>query len=452
MTENRRSAPPRQSARPGAANRAPAGNARPGAAANRPASGANAYRQSAGRPASGANAYRQSASRPASGANAYRQSASRPASGANANRQSASRPANRPAPRGGYALPRDLWKVLVVSAIAIVLALGAQRIWPNGFTIEEKKAEETGTASAAKGRVQEIHSSGPVRLNELMSVNDTTLLSEEGETPDWVEIMNVSNREVNLEGYSLAKSEKATNVFTFPKCVLQPGEAVIVYADSTLKSEAGAELHAPFRLSSAGGTVMLFSTSGTAIDSVNFPALGADNSYVRLDQTTWAMSNQPTPGLSNTENSYRQLHQANADAGIEITEIVASNRQYAPDENGLYQDYFELHNKTDHAIDLSNWYASDDPAKPTAWRFPQGFALQPGEYRIVYASGLNRADAEHPHTSFGLSPEGETLLISDANSRLVDSVTYDLLKTDEAWLKRADGTWSAGAPTPGMGN
>ena len=25
-----------------------------------------------------------------------------------------------------------------MSAIAIVLALGAQRIWPNGFTIEEK--------------------------------------------------------------------------------------------------------------------------------------------------------------------------------------------------------------------------------------------------------------------------------------------------------------------------
>ena len=423
MTENRRPVPPRQPARPGAANRAPAGNARPGAG-RAPASGAN-------RPVNGAN-------RPVSGAN-------RPASNAN-------RPANRPAPRGGYALPHDLWKVLVASAIAIVLALGAQRIWPNGFTIEEKKAENTETTAAAKGKVQEIHSSGPVRLNELMSVNETTLLSEEGKTPDWVEIMNISNREVNLEGYSLAKSEKATNVFTFPRCVLQPGEAVIVYADSTLKNEAGAELHAPFRLSSAGGTVMLFSTSGTAIDSVNFPALGADNSYVRLDQTTWAMSNQPTPGLSNTENSYQQLRQANADAGIEITEIVASNRQYAPDENGLYQDYFELHNKTDHAIDLSNWYASDDPAKPTAWRFPQGFALQPGEYRIVYASGLNRADAEHPHTSFGLSPEGETLLISDANSRLVDSVTYDLLKTDEAWLKRADGTWSAGTPTPGMGN
>ena len=342
--------------------------------------------------------------------------------------------------------------LLIVGVVAIAVAFGAQRIWPNGFSIEEKKTGSEQTQTVAKGKVQEIHSSGPVRINELMSVNEPTLLSEEGKTPDWIEIMNISNREVNLSGYSLAKSEKATNVFTFPKCVLQPGEAAIVYADSTLKNDAGGEFHAPFRLSSAGGTLMLFSTSGTAIDSVNFPALGADNSYVRLDQTTWAMSNQPTPGLSNTESSYQQLHQANADAGIEITEIVASNKQYAPDENGLYQDYFEIHNKSDQAIDMSNWYASDDPSKPTAWRFPQGFVLQPGEYRLVYASGLNCADAEHPHTNFGLSPEGETLTISDANSRLVDSVTYDLLKTDQAWLKRADGSWSAGTPTPGGAN
>lgn len=374
--------------------------------------------------------------------------ANRPASGA-------SRPGNAsraPESRGGYRLPHDLWKLVILGAIAIVIAFGAQTIWPNGFSIEEKKAEATETTATTKGKVQEIHSSGPVRLNELMSVNETTQRSEEGKTPDWIEILNISNREVNLEGYSLAKSEKATNVFTFPKCVLQPGEAVLVYADSTLKNTAGAEFHAPFRLSSAGGTLMLFSTSGTAIDSVNFPVLGADNSYVRLDQTTWAMSNQPTPGLANTEANYQQLHQANASAGIEISEIVASNRQYAPDENGLYQDYFELHNTTDQPIDMSDWYASDNPAKPLAWRFPQGFILQPGEYRIVYASGLNRADAEHPHTSFGLSPEGETLLISDANGRLVDSVTYDLLKTDEAWLKHADGTWSAGTPTPGAAN
>ena len=325
-------------------------------------------------------------------------------------------------------------------------------IWPNGFSLEEKKTETTDTAQTTTGKVQEIHSSGPIRINELMSSNDTTLLSAEGKTPDWIEIMNISNHEVNLSGYSLAKSEKATNVFTFPNYTLQAGECVIVYADSTLQDSANSEFHAPFRLSSQGGSLMLFSTSGTAIDSVNFPSMGADISYVRIDQTSWAMSNQPTPGLANTESNYQLLNQARTDTGIEITEIVASNTQYAADENGLYQDYFEIHNTTDQVVDLSNWCASDDPEKPSAWRFPEGFVLQPGEYRIVYASGLDRADATNPHTNFGLSPEGETLVLSDANSRLVDSVSYDLLKTDQAWVKHADGSWSTGTPSPNSAN
>ena len=411
MTENRRPAPTRPS---GAAN-----GARP---AQRPAQSRPQSRPSGGQ--------RPDSRRPAA-------NPSRPAS----------------APARGYVLPYDFWKVLIIGVIAIALAFVAQRIWPNGFSIEEKKAETTESAqTTAKGKVQEIHSSGPVRINELMSCNDVTLLSEAGKTPDWIEIMNISAHEVNLAGYSLAKSEKATNVFTFPNCVLAAGESVIVYADSTLVNTAGSEFHAPFRLSSAGGTLMLFSTSGTAIDSVNFPSMGADISYVRLDQTTWAMSNQPTPGLPNTESSYQQLNQARTDTGIEITEILASNTQYAADENGLYQDYFEIHNTSAGAVDLSNWCASDDPNKLNAWRFPEGFVLQPGEYRIVYASGLNRADAANPHTNFGLSTEGETLTISDANSRLVDSVTYDLLKTDQAWVKHSDGSWSTGTPSPNSAN
>ena len=425
MTENRRPVPAR-----------PSGSANGTRPANRPQARPNG----AQRPAQA----RPQASRPQA-----RPAQARPSG---TPRPAAQRPANRASARG-YVLPYDFWKVLIVGVIAIALAFGAQMIWPNGFSVEEKKAETTeSTQTTSAGKVQEIHSSGPIRINELMSCNDTTLLSEAGKTPDWIEIMNISNHEVNLAGYSLAKSEKATNVFTFPNCTLAAGESVIVYADSTLENAAGSEFHAPFRLSSAGGSLMLFSTSGTAIDSVNFPALGADISYVRLDQTTWAMSDQPTPGLSNTESSYQQLNQARTDTGIEITEIVASNTQYAADENGLYQDYFEIHNTSNAAVDLSNWCASDDPEKPNAWRFPEGFVLQPGEYRIVYASGLNRADATNPHTNFGLSPEGETLTISDANSRLVDSVSYDLLKTDQAWVKHSDGSWSTGTPSPNAAN
>ena len=44
------------------------------------------------------------------------------------------------------------------------------------------------------------------------------------------------------------------------------------------------------------------------------------------------------------------------------------------------------------------------------------------------------------------APEGETLTLSNANGQPVDTVTYDLLRTDAAYLRNGDG-WSVGEPT-----
>ena len=103
-------------------------------------------------------------------------------------------------------------------------------------------------------------------------------------------------------------------------------------------------------------------------------------------------------------------------------------------------------------MDLGGWFVSDVMGQPIRWRLPDGFVLQPDEYRIVYASGLDRVDAEYPHTNFGLSSEGEAVLLADDRGRVVDCVEFGLLKTDQAWLKQGDGTWTTGTPTPGAAN
>lgn len=365
-----------------------------------------------------------------------------------------SRPApyqGRPAPsrprRPGGRLPYDFLQLAIVGVIVIALGAAGQFLWPNGFPLQR-----AGGAVTASSAVSEIHGNGPVRLNELMSSNDGTAVDEQGLSADWIEVMNVSGRNVDLSGYSLGKDEKATSVFTFPSQTLAPGECVLVYADSTLAETAGSAYHAPFRLSSQGGSLMLFSPSGSAIDSVNFPALSSDTSYARQDQSVWAVSGAATPGLPNTEESYAALHTPRTDGGVEITEVVSSNTQYAADENGTYHDYFELHNTTGAAIDLSGWFVSDTVGRPIRWRLPDGFTLQAGEYRIVYASGLDRADPDYPHASFGLSSEGESVVLADAQGRVVDQVEFGLIKTDRAWLKGADGTWSEGEPSPNAAN
>ena len=343
-------------------------------------------------------------------------------------------------------LPYDFKALIGAAMLLLLLGLAAHFIWPNGFDAIQNGAVEVSAA------VSEIHSSGPVRINELMSRNDSTAVDENGATADWIEIINIGDQAVDLKGYSLAKNQKAANVFEFPEHVLQPGECVIVYADSTLNQEKGGTYHAPFRLSSKGGSLMLFNASGTAIDSVNFPAMSVNMSYVRQDQSAWSASSMATPGMQNTAESYTALHQIRTDSGIEITEIVASNTRVLADENGEYYDYFELHNTTGQAIDLSGWFVSDSAVRPTRWRLPEGFVIEAGEYRVVFASGLNRSDAHYPHTNFGLSSEGEDVVLADNTGRIADRVQFGLMGRNSAWKKNADGSWSAGTPTPGAAN
>lgn len=357
----------------------------------------------------------------------------------------------RRAPAAKHRGNGDLIRLLAAGAAIIAVALALQMLWPDGFPLA--RAQQSGE-QAALARISEIHSEGPVRINEIMTSNRTTLMLEDESTPDWIEVMNVGKRAVNLEGYSLSKTANdSVRTFSFPDLNLEAGECVLVYADSSLRNAAGEALHAPFRLSSAGDTLMLFNAGGTAVDTVNIPALGADQSYARMDAYTWQNCATATPGLSNTAESYQTLHQPAEYSPIIISEIMSSNTKTLADENGQYYDYIELYNHSGEAVDLNGWYLTDDATQLRKWRFPQ-MTLDAGEYLVLYASKLDRReDIAHLHTNFALSSEGETVLLVDPNGRIMDQLSFDLLKSNVAYSLKADGSWSSeAAPSPGKAN
>lgn len=355
------------------------------------------------------------------------------------------RPAlRRPAQPGGR-MPKGFWTLAGIGAAILIAGLLLQALMPNGFPLGggSDKAERPVAA-----QVSEIHGDGPIRLNEIMSANGGVLVDRAGNTPDWIEVANVSRHAASLKGYILAKSAKAGNVFAFPDVTLQPGECVLVYADSTLQAETGGELHAPFRLSSGGDVLMLFNDADVAVDTVNIPALAENTAYVRKDRTTWASSAQTTPGLLNSDENYRAMTTVTQTAAVQMAEIVASNTRYALDESGVPQDYVLLRNTSSEPVDIGGWYLSDDPQLPRLWQFPSGVVIPGNGTLAVHCSGMNRVEnPAHLHTSFRLSTEGETVTLSNAAGQPVDQMTYDLLKTDQACVRGADGSWSVGEPT-----
>ena len=364
----------------------------------------------------------------------------------------ARRPANGPRPSAARSigpssgvLPRGFVPLVIVCVLIIALGFALQKLLPNGFVLGGVKDSAERPVAA---QVSEIHGEGPIRLNEIMSANGGVLVDDSGATPDWVEVANISSHPVNLQGYVLAKNAKAGNVFVFPDMVLEGGACAVVYADSTLQDEGGVELHAPFRLSSGGDVLMLFNDADVAVDTVNIPALAENACYARVDRDHWAVSDQPTPGMLNTEENYHVLTSVMQNSPVQLAEIVASNTKYSPDESGVFHDYVVLRNTSGDSVDIGGWYLSDTPRLPRLWKIPQGTAIPGGGTLTVYCSGLNRVtDPEHLHTSFRLSSEGETVTLSNASGQPVDSATYDLLHTDEAYVRGTDGNWSVGTPS-----
>lgn len=95
-----------------------------------------------------------------------------------------------------------------------------------------------------------------------------------------------------------------------------------------------------------------------------------------------------------------------AQAGVSISEFVASNSTGLRDENGDASDWIELYNDGTATVNLSGWSLTDSSGTPKKWLFP-AVNIEPKGFVIIYASGKNRAVAGAPlHTNFKLSADG----------------------------------------------
>jgi hypothetical protein len=319
------------------------------------------------------------------------------------------------------------------AVMILILAYVLQYSWGMGDVQKEEPA------------VASIAPVGAVRVTEVMSSNKSAWADEKGKFPDWVELQNTSDAPIDLMGWSLVDDMDKLIRFTFPQMTLAPGECVLVYCDDDLKNTAGYPFHAPFKLSAQGDQVLVFDAAGNVMESLVVPALPANQAYRLTEQGQWEISAQYTPGRPNSEQPV--VSAAVANSPVRINELMADNATYAG-RDGVYDDWIELYNSGSADTDLSGYYLSDDSAKPLKWRIPSA-VIPAGGYLVVYASGRDDTDLD---ANFKLNPEGESLLLSDAEGRLIDRVDFGLIKTDQSYSREADSWTDQLAPTPGLPN
>jgi len=69
-----------------------------------------------------------------------------------------------------------------------------------------------------------------IKINEVMSSNGSTLMDEDGDYPDWIELYNSGDAALNLNGYSLTDNIDAPRKWIFPEIVIEPHKYLITFA------------------------------------------------------------------------------------------------------------------------------------------------------------------------------------------------------------------------------
>ena len=94
-----------------------------------------------------------------------------------------------------------------------------------------------------------------------------------------------------------------------------------------------------------------------------------------------------------------------------ISEFQAVNGSTIADEDNDFEDWIEIGNTGNEAIDLNGWYLTDDANDLTKWQFP-AVTIPAEEQLLVFASNKDRTEVDGQlHTNFKLSSDGEFLAL-----------------------------------------
>ena len=143
-----------------------------------------------------------------------------------------------------------------------------------------------------------------ILLNEFMAANSHTLLDEDGDSSDWLELYNPSTNSVNLNGWFLTDTTNNLTEWQIPNVTLLANSYLVIFASGKNRTNPLAPLHTNFQLSKGGEYLGLLDPNTNIVSdfSPQFPPQETDVSYGR-DRTfpdQLGYFTVPTPGGPNS--------------------------------------------------------------------------------------------------------------------------------------------------------
>jgi hypothetical protein len=172
-----------------------------------------------------------------------------------------------------------------------------------------------------------------LRINELMVNNSSSIVDNNGEHSDWIEIFNPSGESIDLEGWSLTNKIEIPEQWVFPKTVVPSNGYLVVFATGKDIAISGQQLHTNFKLAEEGEYLALKDPDGNTFSEFNtYPSMLSDLSFAYLDGQYY-VTDTPTPG---SENKY---------SGIQLNPPKFNRKHgfyYSPFNLSITSDYSDV--------------------------------------------------------------------------------------------------------------
>ena len=118
-------------------------------------------------------------------------------------------------------------------------------------------------------------------ISEFMAVNRSTIVDDDNDRNDWIELFNPSGTLINLQGWALTDDPKHQLKWTFPNINIRSKEYRVVFASGKNRASTNAPLHTNFKLNSETGYLALLNAEGQAVYEFgpNYPKQFDDVSF-----------------------------------------------------------------------------------------------------------------------------------------------------------------------------
>ncbi|MBT4399492.1 MAG: T9SS type A sorting domain-containing protein [Bacteroidetes bacterium] len=266
-------------------------------------------------------------------------------------------------------------------------------------------------------------------LNEFVARSYAFYPDENGNVSDWIELYNGSSHMLNLKDVSITRDLGTPDMHILSAAdddllFIEPNGFMVLRADDD--SDAG-EYHLSFMLSGSSGEIGLYlMQNGTysLIDEISYTEQQTDVSYGRASDgyPVWQSFASPTPGASNSDNS-------SAISGLYINEFMARNTSVHLNNVNQYDDWIEIYNSNDEAVDIGGLFITDRSSDLEFWQIPVSSpeitTLSAKGYLMLYPSG--DPDLGVQHTNFQLAGGGEYIALSQrylGQLSVVDDIMY----------------------------